>query len=53
VALAEEDQALNWLERGYAQKDLWLPEMTAWPWFDPLRSNPHFQDLVRRMKLPW
>jgi len=53
VALADEEQALNWLERGYAQKDLWLPEMTAWPWFDSLRSEPRFQDLLERMKLPW
>jgi serine/threonine-protein kinase len=53
LALGSEREALDWLERGYAGKDLWFPELLAWPWFDSLRSHPRYQALVRRMKLPW
>ncbi len=53
VALGAVDQALTDLERGYEQRDYWLPEMAAWPWFDALRSNARYQELLRKMKLPW
>jgi tetratricopeptide (TPR) repeat protein len=47
VALGDKEQALARLERGYAQRDVWLIELTAWPWFDPLASDPRFQAVVR------
>jgi TolB-like protein/Tfp pilus assembly protein PilF len=52
VALSEREQALAWLERGYAQRDYWLVEIRAWPWFDSLRSDRRFQDLLLRMRFP-
>jgi len=52
VALSEKEQALAALEQGYAKRDYWLVEIRAWPWFDSLRSEPRFQDLLRRMRLP-
>jgi TolB-like protein/Tfp pilus assembly protein PilF len=52
AALSENQQALAWLEQGYAQRDYWLIEIQAWPWFDSLRSERRFQDLVRRMRFP-
>jgi TolB-like protein/tetratricopeptide (TPR) repeat protein len=51
AALSEKEQALTWLEQGYAKRDYWLVEIHAWPWFDSLRAEPRFQDLLRRMRL--
>jgi serine/threonine-protein kinase len=53
LALGAKDQALVWLERGYERKDYWLPELKAWPWFDSLKGELRYQDLLRKMKLPW
>ena len=52
AALSEKEQSLAWLERGYAQRDYWLVEINAWPWFDSLRSEPRFQSLLGKMRLP-
>jgi serine/threonine-protein kinase len=52
TALGEKAQALAWLEGGYEQRDAWLVELKAWPWFDPLRDEPRFQALLRRMNFP-
>ena len=52
AALSEKERALAWLEQGYTRRDYWLVEVRAWPWFDSLRSEPRFQDLLRRMHMP-
>ncbi len=52
TALGERERALAQLEQGYEQRDIWLVELKAWPWFDSLRDNPRFQDLLRRMNFP-
>jgi serine/threonine-protein kinase len=52
TALGENEQALTWLERGYDRRDAWLAEIKAWPWFDSLRDEPRFQELLRRMSFP-
>lgn len=49
IALSEPEKALAWLERGYVKRDQWLIELQAWPWFDSLRSDARFQDLLRRI----
>ena len=52
LGLDEHDEALRWLERGYQERDqaiIWLKEHWI---FDPLRSDPRFQDLLRRMEYP-
>ena len=48
----ENDRALELLERGYKVHDPNLPYMSAISESDPLRRDPRFQDLLRRMKLP-
>lgn len=50
LALGDKEEAMRWLEQGYKERDLWLALLKVWPRFDPLRSDPRFQDLVRRMK---
>ena len=45
-------KALDFLERAYAQRDTDLVQLKVDPRMDNLRSNPHFQDLLRRMNFP-
>jgi TolB-like protein/DNA-binding winged helix-turn-helix (wHTH) protein/Flp pilus assembly protein TadD len=50
VGLDEKDQAMTWLEKGYAER--FSPWVLMRPCFDGLRLDPGFQDLVRRIGLP-
>jgi serine/threonine-protein kinase len=52
VNLGEKDEAIRWLEQAYRDRDIWLALLKVWPPFDPLRSDPRFQALVRRMNFP-
>jgi TolB-like protein/DNA-binding winged helix-turn-helix (wHTH) protein/Tfp pilus assembly protein PilF len=45
------DQVFAWLEKGYAQHSNTLITLKAYPLFDPLRGDPRFQDLLRRLGL--
>jgi TolB-like protein/Flp pilus assembly protein TadD len=47
----DHDRAIDWLERAYQDRDPNLPYVTI-PIWDPLRADPRFQDLLRRMNLP-
>jgi tetratricopeptide (TPR) repeat protein len=49
VGLDEKDQALTWLEKAYGER--FNPSVLIRPCFDPLRSDPRFQDLLRRIGL--
>jgi adenylate cyclase len=49
VGLGEHDQALQWLERAYEERDGILVYLKVEPRFDPLRDDPRFQDLMRRV----
>jgi tetratricopeptide (TPR) repeat protein len=49
VGLDEKDQAMAWLEKAYAER--FNPEVLLRPAFDPLRSDPRFQDLLHRIGL--
>ena len=44
------DQVMSWLEKGYEER--FNPGVLIRPGFDPLRSDPRFEDLVRRVGLP-
>jgi TolB-like protein/DNA-binding winged helix-turn-helix (wHTH) protein len=50
--LGEKDQALTWLERAYEDRDQWMVFVNSYPGLDPLRSEPRFQAVLRRMKFP-
>jgi TolB-like protein/DNA-binding winged helix-turn-helix (wHTH) protein/Tfp pilus assembly protein PilF len=50
VGLGEKDQAMKWLERAYGEH--FNPSILVRPAFDPLRSDPRFQNLVHRIGLP-
>ena len=50
LALHDNDQALEWLWKEYKQKGNWMNQLKVDPVMDPLRSDPRFKDLMRRMK---
>jgi tetratricopeptide (TPR) repeat protein len=52
IGLGDKNQAFAWLEKGYQQRDFWLTCLKGEPIFDPLRSDPRFRDLVRRVGFP-
>jgi len=48
--LGEEDQAFEWLEKAYEKHEAG-PGIRIHPAYDPLRDDPRFHDLLRRMNL--
>src|SRR5277367_1744466 len=49
AALGDRDQAMMWLEKGYEER--FNPGVLLRPGFDPLRSDPRFQNLLSRIGL--
>jgi len=52
LALGMKKELLDWLERAYEGHEAYVPLWNAHPAFDPLRSEPRFQNLIRRMNFP-
>jgi Flp pilus assembly protein TadD len=52
AALGEKDEAFLWLEKDYQIRDAELVWINIEPGFDPLRDDPRFQELLRRMNFP-
>lgn len=52
IGPGERDQAVTSLERGCTNLDQWMMFLKADPRWDDLRSDPPFQDLLRRLGLP-
>ena len=50
--LGEKSKALDSLERAFEQRSLSMTELAIEPSFDPLRPDPRFQALLRRLNLP-
>jgi tetratricopeptide (TPR) repeat protein len=46
------DEAFTWLERGYSERDPAMILVKAHSAFDSLRSDPRFDDLLRRIGFP-
>lgn len=51
-ALGEKNEALRRLEEGYRVRDGNMVLLRVWPAWDVLRSEPRYQDLLRRMNFP-
>ncbi len=49
--LGKRDQAFEWLEKAFEQRDPCLVRMNIQPELDPLRSDPRFENLLRRLRL--
>jgi serine/threonine protein kinase/tetratricopeptide (TPR) repeat protein len=52
TGLGEKEEALRWLEEAYRGRDANLVLLKVFPIWDPLRSDPRFQDLLQRLKFP-
>ncbi len=52
VFLGDKDQAFAWLEKAYAARSTYMVSFRSDPTFAPLRSDPRFADLWRRVGLP-
>jgi hypothetical protein len=50
--LGDRDQAFQYLEKAYADGDSKLLIGIRYPALDPLRSDPRYKDLMRRLDLP-
>jgi TolB-like protein/Tfp pilus assembly protein PilF len=51
LGLGETDQAFAWLEQAYKEQSNILQFLKVHPYFDPIRADPRFVDLVRRVGL--
>jgi len=52
LGLGENDRALELLEQAYRERSWELVFIRVEPWVDNLRSDPRFQDLLRRLNFP-
>ena len=51
LGLGEKDKAQDWLEKCYEEQDAWCWGLKVWPMFDPLRTEPRFQALLKKVGL--
>jgi TolB-like protein/DNA-binding winged helix-turn-helix (wHTH) protein/Tfp pilus assembly protein PilF len=51
IGMDKKDEAFLWLNKAYAQHSNSLTALKVDPLYDPLRSDPRFQDLLRRVGL--
>jgi TolB-like protein/DNA-binding winged helix-turn-helix (wHTH) protein/Tfp pilus assembly protein PilF len=51
LGLGDNEQTFSWLERAYKEHSPILQYLKVHPFFDPLRSDQRFADLVRRVGL--
>jgi tetratricopeptide (TPR) repeat protein len=47
----DKQNALDWLDKAYERRDRWVVNCKYSPEMDPLRTEPRFQDLIRRIGL--
>lgn len=52
AALGEKDKAFAELEKALEERDYLLPRVKVEPFLDPLRDDPRFKDLTKRLNLP-
>jgi len=52
LGLREDDKAIDWLEKAYEGGSIWMGWLKVESIYDPLRSNPRFQALYKKMNFP-
>ena len=52
LGMGDTVKALGWLERAFADRDVWLTEAGVEPRWDPLRDHRAFRDLIQRIGFP-
>jgi serine/threonine-protein kinase len=51
LGLGEYEAAFTWMERAYEDHSQWLEQLKVDPRYDPLRSDPRFHSLLKRVHL--
>ena len=51
TAMGRKAEALDWLEKGYREKDTWMAWIKVLVEWDTLRSEPRFVNLLRQLNL--
>ncbi|NIM10464.1 MAG: protein kinase [Candidatus Aminicenantes bacterium] len=51
IGLRENDRAFKWLEEAYIDRSEWMIYLNIEPIFDPIRNDPRFSELVKRVGL--
>jgi serine/threonine-protein kinase len=51
IGLGDNQRALDWVERAYDERRGWMAYLNVHPIVDPLRGDPRFQSLVKKMGL--
>jgi serine/threonine-protein kinase len=51
AALGDKDRAFAELEDSYTERDFYLIRLKVDPYWDPLRDDPRFKDLLKRLNL--
>lgn len=52
VRVGDKESAFQWLEKGFDERDDLMINLKVEPVFDAIRSDPRYQDLVRRVGIP-
>jgi serine/threonine protein kinase/Tfp pilus assembly protein PilF len=52
AGLGDNEQALAWLEKACNERAVWIPFLKVDLKFDSLRSNPRFQELLKKVGFP-
>jgi len=50
--VGEREEAIDWLERAFGERDSWLVYLNVEPAFDGLRGEVRFQDLLKKIGIP-
>ena len=51
VGLGNFNEALTELEKAYEMKEIFMPEIKVFPALDPLRNEPRFKALLKKVNL--
>ena len=49
LGLRDRENAIKWLEKAYEERSYYLCYINVLPAFDLLRSDPRFQEVLRRV----
>ncbi|MBA3632945.1 MAG: hypothetical protein H0W58_09085, partial [Acidobacteria bacterium] len=50
--IGDKDKAFEYLEKSYQERELWMAYLQVDPRLDPLRGDPRYHELVRRVGIP-
>ena len=52
LGLGDNEQAFAWLDKACDERSVWLIWLGVDPKFDPLRSDPRFEELLKKIRFP-